>query len=588
LQVKKLFLLTLVAAVTLVVTGSALADLNEGLVAYYPFSGNANDESGMGNNGTVSGALLTTDRTGRPDSAYSFDGLNDYVSITDSSSLDITEAISLVVWIKPRSIADARIISKREGGGGYELDLFQEELRFSLNGSIQVRKSLSGKENQWIFIAATWEKSAVGDKAKVYISEDEAVSGGYKDEPIGTNDGNLLVGSWYSPLGSDPFDGVIDDIRVYNRALSEDEVRALYATEWPLHKTEDSLHPDPMEQQAMWLMNRARANPTQEGIWLANIDDPDVTSNTYYQNVDKARLQLEFSWLDAKPPTAFDRRLYYAAKAHSEYMIQVDSQTHDGQFDRIGTHGFHYISFSGPSARANIFWKAKSGVHCHATWNVDWGFPSFRDDWWMQPGRGHRMAVMSVDGDYTNVGIALVGEQNPSTQVGPLVATGNYCRADTNYAGHYNRFLVGTVWEDLNGNNRYDPGEGKANIKVMPDHGMYYAVTSNSGGYAVPITSPGTYHVVFSGPSLAAVGKTAVVGEDSLLLDLELSRKGDINGDGRTDLADAMLALQIMAGLNPDGIDPDYASSGADVNGDGKVGWEELVYILQVVLEERS
>ena len=53
--------------------------LNNGLVAYYPFNGNANDESGNGNDGTVNGATLTTDRFGNTDQAYSFDG-NDYIS----------------------------------------------------------------------------------------------------------------------------------------------------------------------------------------------------------------------------------------------------------------------------------------------------------------------------------------------------------------------------------------------------------------------------------------------------------------------------------------------------------------------------
>ena len=585
---KKLVLFVWTAAVTLMVCGSALAGLNDGLVAYYPFNGNAHDESGTGNNGTVSGAVLTADRTGRPDSAYDFDGINDFVDCGNGASLDITDAISLVVWIKPSSLFEARIISKREGGGGYELSLWQDDLRFTLNGSIQVDKSLSGKENQWIFIAATWEKSLVGDKARVYINDDGAVSGGWKDEPIETNDGNLFLGLWHWPPGSDPFDGIIDDVRIYNRALSQDEVRALYATEWPLHKTEDSAHPDGDEQQVMWLMNRARANPTAEGIWLVDIDDPDVTSNQYYQNVDKARLELEFSWLDPKPPAAFDRRLYLAAKEHSEYMILVDEQTHDGQFDRIGAQDFHYISFSGYAARANIFWKAKSGQHCHATWNVDWGFPWAHDEWWMQEGRGHRMAVMSVDGDYSNAGIALVSEQNPATDVGPLVASGNYCRANTNYPGHYNRFLVGTVWQDLDRDDLYDPGEGMGNVTVMPDRGMYYAVTSNSGGYAIPITAPGAYEVAFSGPPIQGeLVKTANVGEVSVLLDLEVGHKGDVNGDGTVDLTDAILALQVISGLDPEGIDPEYATSGADVNGDCKIGWEEVVYILQRVLKNR-
>ena len=73
-------------------------DLNSGLVAYYPFNGNADDESGNGNNGTVNGATLATDRNGNADSAYSFDGNDDSVEVTDLREIDIT-AFTASLWI---------------------------------------------------------------------------------------------------------------------------------------------------------------------------------------------------------------------------------------------------------------------------------------------------------------------------------------------------------------------------------------------------------------------------------------------------------------------------------------------------------
>ncbi|ETR68891.1 MAG: hypothetical protein OMM_04291 [Candidatus Magnetoglobus multicellularis str. Araruama] len=60
---------------------SGIIDLEEGLVAYYPFNGNANDESGNGNHGTVYGAILIEDRFGNKNSAYSFDGIDDYIGL---------------------------------------------------------------------------------------------------------------------------------------------------------------------------------------------------------------------------------------------------------------------------------------------------------------------------------------------------------------------------------------------------------------------------------------------------------------------------------------------------------------------------
>jgi hypothetical protein len=89
------------------------------------------------------------------------------------------------------------------------------------------------------------------------------------------------------------------------------------SAEWTFHKTVDGAHPDGNEQQFMWLMNRARANPTQEGVWLATMDDPDVAAARKYFNVDLGLLREEFAAITVRPPAAFDVRLYNAAKAHS-------------------------------------------------------------------------------------------------------------------------------------------------------------------------------------------------------------------------------------------------------------------------------
>ena len=68
-----------------------------GLVGYWPFNGNANDESGNGNNGTVNGATLTTDRFGNSNSAYSFDGINDYIG-TNLSGITGQNSRTISFW----------------------------------------------------------------------------------------------------------------------------------------------------------------------------------------------------------------------------------------------------------------------------------------------------------------------------------------------------------------------------------------------------------------------------------------------------------------------------------------------------------
>jgi len=88
------------AMVVLAANGSAWADLSDGLVAYYPFSGNANDASGNGHDGTVYGAMLTTDRLGNPNSAFNFDGTDDYVNVAYSPDFQLS-TYTIATWIRP-------------------------------------------------------------------------------------------------------------------------------------------------------------------------------------------------------------------------------------------------------------------------------------------------------------------------------------------------------------------------------------------------------------------------------------------------------------------------------------------------------
>ena len=289
--------------------------------------------------------------------------------------------------------------------------------------------------------------------------------------------------------------------------------QAAGALEWTLHKTGDGRHPDGSEQQFLWLTNRARSDPAQEGIWLATMQEPQVAAARDYFKVSGPVLQGEFAGYPAKPPAAFDVRLYHAAKAHADYLIGIDGQNHNNQIERISGAGFDYNQAAGI-----VFSYSHHTIYGYAGFNIDWG----NGTGGTQDPPGHRYAIMSLGADYTNIGIAAVPETNPATQVGPQVIAGNFCHAAAGSADHYNRFIVGTVWGDANSNSQYDPGEGLAGVAVMPDKGLYFAVTGNSGGYAIPILAADSYQLVFSGGDLgAAVTRTAAVGSASVLLDLE-------------------------------------------------------------------
>ncbi|MBV7337801.1 hypothetical protein KFU94_58140 [Chloroflexi bacterium TSY] len=326
--------------------------------------------------------------------------------------------------------------------------------------------------------------------------------------------GVILIAPQMTPaLHAEELDEEFIVTRIYLPSLHTSQVTveppSQKQVEWTHHKTTDGQHPDDHEQQIMWLMNRARANPAAEGKWLATTDEEDISRPREYFDVNLNLLQAEFTSYARKPPAAFDVRLYQAAKAHCLDLIARDAQDHAQQFERVQTAGFNYQSI-----RGSVFAYAQSALNAHAAWNIDWGGPDG-----MQPGCGHRKAIMSVDGNYTNVGVAVVQELNPDSRVGPFVVTGNYAVAG-NGAAHHNRFIVGTVWRDNDGDGQYDVGEGIGDVKVTPDRGSYFAITANSGGFAIPITESGTYRVTFSG-TIDRID-TVTVGNESVLLDIKL------------------------------------------------------------------
>ncbi len=318
----------------------------------------------------------------------------------------------------------------------------------------------------------------------------------------------------YFPEPDPPVVEAAEDFRIAGEepraALSGDP-----EIEWVYHKTADGRHPDGNEQQLLWLANRARANPAREGLWLAELaaNNPDVRQAVLFFGVNLETMKEAFAALPARPPAAFDARLWAAARAHCDYLIAIDGQTHDGQFVRIQEAGFKYTSAAGI-----VYSYSRNPLYGHAAFNIDWGFGPEG----MQEPPGHRLAIMGISGNWTNAAYAVVAETNPATQVGPQLITGNFAAANTAWADHYNRFLVGTVWEDTNYNGLYDPGEGLEGVRVTPDHGLFFAVTGQSGGWAIPIVEPGVYRVTFSGGELdRGSACTVSVGSTSVLLDLE-------------------------------------------------------------------
>lgn len=203
-------------------------DIN-GLVAYFPFNGSSNDESGNKYHGENHGATLAKDRFDKPDSAYGFDGVDDYIEIPDSTNLDLgSRSFTISVWIKPCTINN-NYQTILEKGSNQNLDYF---ITF-ISGEIRIETNLfknklisvtSLQTNQWYHITVTQDMSST--ELTLYINGIEETNQSILGDPS-INDWSLFIG-YRKQWNGEYFHGVIDDVRIYNRALSKSEVRELY------------------------------------------------------------------------------------------------------------------------------------------------------------------------------------------------------------------------------------------------------------------------------------------------------------------------------------------------------------------------
>jgi len=203
-------------------------NLNSELVAYFPFNGNANDESGNGNHGTVMGATLTEDRSGNLNSAYYFDGIDDYIDIGNDSTLKMSDAVTISVWVNldyfPLSGWHNIISDHSPSYNNGKIFRFQDngiEILLDAEGSPEARYNLPDTiAGIWQHLAATYD----GNSVKMFVNGILVDS----TERIGTiaiNPNPLLIGK--SGFG-EYFPGVIDDIIIYNVGLSNSQVADLY------------------------------------------------------------------------------------------------------------------------------------------------------------------------------------------------------------------------------------------------------------------------------------------------------------------------------------------------------------------------
>src|SRR3989344_4532273 len=209
--------------------------LTSGLVGYWTMDGNnvnwatgaVTDSSGRGNTGTITN-MATSTAIGKIGQALNFDGVNDYVNAGNGASLNITDAITLSAWVKIIGAQPtyARIIAK-SWVYYLQIDTNNTAVLGFQDGQpwIGVLGSRVLSDNTWYHIVGTYDKNGGATNGRIYINGvlDNTLT---STQPIQTVGSSVLIGAHSGGLPG--FHGLIDDVRIYNRALSQDEIKRLY------------------------------------------------------------------------------------------------------------------------------------------------------------------------------------------------------------------------------------------------------------------------------------------------------------------------------------------------------------------------
>ena len=206
------------------------------LIAWYPFNGNANDESGVGVDGIVNGATLTSDRFGHSNAAYYFNGTNS--SITIPGYLSITDSFTISFWAYLENesgysniLTDGGInysgndflINFRNNDIGIRADKGGNPLNFEYNSPAELTNL--NLVNRWVHVV--WTMNPVG--STIYLNGSKIATIDVKGTNEGYHDDHVTIGSRHVWTNMDNyFKGKLDDIRIYSCPLNAEEVYTVY------------------------------------------------------------------------------------------------------------------------------------------------------------------------------------------------------------------------------------------------------------------------------------------------------------------------------------------------------------------------
>jgi hypothetical protein len=265
-----------------------------GLVGYWPFTGNANDVSGNGNNGTVNGATLTTDRNGQMNDAYSFDGILNNIEVPHSNSFDFSSNLQTIsFWMKvpqipiPPCCPDVETIF-----GKFDTNFNGFAIQFAGQGqifySIRNTTSLWGDcpilntqyiANQYIHILFTNDNDSLRAYVNGQLVNTTNIPNGTN---IGSNTAPLLIGKETTSIPmAHYFNGQLDDIGIWNRVLNQQEIADVYNSVNCSNNTAISPQINTLQIGNTAIFTASTSDPNPSYVWQSDFGQGFQTLNNF-------------------------------------------------------------------------------------------------------------------------------------------------------------------------------------------------------------------------------------------------------------------------------------------------------------------
>lgn len=245
-------------------------ELENGLVGYYSFSGNTNDESGNNNHGEAQKVNKERDVNGEKNGSYRWNGESDQIKLPIDINVGSLPQISLCAWVRPNSYSGEIIVFSNDDRGG------DRKIYTAIKDKKRVWACSNGKDGfigktpvvnkDWVFVVATYNEKTKW--ASIYV--DGVKTSGRTTMDMGSS--STYLGA--NPKGNEDFEAIIDEVRIYDRILSKAEIKALRNLKTPPEKVKE-------EQKAYFYLVKqdnliVRSQPSIDAPELGKLNTTDT------------------------------------------------------------------------------------------------------------------------------------------------------------------------------------------------------------------------------------------------------------------------------------------------------------------------